>query len=131
MEKVVYDLQEERQARTMRGGNGPPRGSGGEDWLSNLSQGTRFLAKRKGTTESEVDEYVVGAKLPSIDDVFLIKNSQPYTEMRWHDTKSFSRINELRYIIEVIDGNDQQVQPRPVAGNEGPEVRLRLPKDDK
>lgn len=131
MEKVVYDLQEERQARTMRGGNGPPRGSGGEDWLSNLSQGTRFLAKRKGTTESEVDEYVVGAKLPSIDDVFLIKNSQPYTEMRWHDTKSFSRINELRYIIEVIDGNDKQVRSGPMARNEGPEVRLGLPSPDK
>lgn len=93
--------------RPVTGGSGTPPGNG-SNWLAGFEVGQRFLAKRKGTTGSELDEFVVAARIG--DDVVLIaKNIHGMGDFTWHEQVTFSRDYRLILALEVVNENNKQI----------------------
>lgn len=105
--------------RQATGGSGPPSGTGG-NWLAGLEMGQRFLAKRNGTSGSELEEFVIAARLPGV--VLLAKNVHGSGDFSWHDSSIFSRDYRMILTLEVINDDSKSIQPSGMAGDAEPEI---------
>lgn len=95
-------------ARPAHGGSGPPDAPKG-DWLRQLQQGTRFLARRKGTTGSALEDFVVATDPKKMEVVLLGQNRSGVGELVWHESVLFSKDYKLIYTLEVIKNDDNQL----------------------
>lgn len=112
-EAEIIDLGQQREARALRvlkGGNGPPRGTG-PNWLADLPVGQRFLCKDRTIGGSEHRDCVVTTDPTDVSCLisFSAKGRDGYFE--WHDPKLFSQQHTLIMTLEAINGNDVQLQP--------------------
>jgi hypothetical protein len=118
-EENVIDL-EERRIRKATGGGGPPKAG---DWLAQLPNGSRFLAREIGRPGSEIDDFVVTTPPTAIEGVVLLAKNVKGRDgvFEWHDTKMFSQNYKQYCILEVIEyGGDQQVQQGRLDGDAEP-----------
>lgn len=100
--------------RAAHGGTGPPDAPKG-NWLRQLQQGTRFLARRKGTTGSALDDFVVATDPSKMEVVLLGENKNGTGLLGWHESALFSKEYKLVFTLEVIKhDDDQQVHTGPV-----------------
>lgn len=93
--------------RAAHGGTGPPDAPKG-DWLRQLQQGTRFLARRKGTTGSALEDFVVATDPSKMEVVLLAENKNGTGLLSWHETALFSKEYKLVFTLEVIKNDDTQ-----------------------
>src|SRR5260370_41026079 len=106
--------------RTQAAGNEPP---GVGNWLGRMVAGTRFLAKRKGMSGSEVDDFIVSTDPATMPVVLLAKNINGRDGVfAWHDPIIFCKDHTFYMTLEVLepkdkDGNSHKVPTEPMAGD--------------
>lgn len=96
----IVDLQEARLALASKE---PPKGG---NWLSNLAQGTRFLASQKSNGNSTLYDFMVGTdptKMPAVMLGYELGHRDG--GFRWVDPVKFSRDYEFFMTIEVEQDN--------------------------
>lgn len=112
---------------------GKDSGTPGTNWLREMKNGTRFLAFRKGTMESMLHDFIVASDPKAMDAVLLGENHGIGGEFRFRDPDKFIREYDCFMILEVVelkDGNSNQVQEGTVEGDGGPEGPPSLPKEE-
>lgn len=101
-------------ARQAIGGN-PPTGPRG-DWLAEMEEFSRFLARSKLVGGSELKDFFIATKMPGFCLLaFSIKGRD--TIFEWHDTQQFSKDWKHYATLGVMNADDTQVQPRGMEGN--------------
>jgi len=129
-EDNIIDLEERRRIRQATGGGRPPEG--GSNWLTDLPNGTRFLAKETGRPGSELDDFVITTPPTSLEAVLLARNIKGRDGVfEWHDPQLFVKNWKLKCILEVVkfDGGDQSIQSERLVGHEDAEEQSGLHED--
>lgn len=106
--------------RPATGGSGTPPGTG-SNWLAGFEVGQRFFAKRKGTAGSELDEFVVAARIGG-DIVLIAKNIHGMGDFTWHEQSLFSHDYRLILSLEVVNENNKQIPSERMDSDEEAEV---------
>lgn len=121
-EAEVINLEERRRVRQATGGNGPP--AYGANWLAELPNGTRFIAKEKARPGSELDDFVITTPPNALGDIALLAKNIKGRDgvFEWHDPKLFSQNYKLYCVMEVleINGSNQQIPEGRLAGDDKP-----------
>lgn len=102
--------------------NGP---SGGDNYLLNMKNGTRFLASRKALNDSVLHDFIVASDPKSMPAVFICENNGGVGEFRFVDPHKFVRDYEFYMTLEVVempDGNSNQIPTGTVASDDRHEV---------
>jgi hypothetical protein len=123
----VINLKEVRDRRVRQASDsGGPTSNG--NWLAQLASGTRFLAKKRSDPDSELSEFIVGAKISDV--VLLAKNLGFGAESKWHIPELFSQNWKLYLVLENVNGDPSQIQHRGLEGHAGSEEQPDLHEDE-
>lgn len=115
--------------RRLTGGSGTSGGTG-TNWLRDIPQGTRFLARRKGYTGAELEDFVVATDPKTMEVVLLAKNVGGAGVFCWYETEVFSKDYRWIFTLEVMDNvNDKHIHSGSVGSTEEPEVLLAHDED--
>lgn len=112
----VIDIAEAKTARKGMGYQPPPTKG---NWLEDMVQGTRFLAKRKSDSGSRLTEFIIATDPKTIGMVLLGESQGGGGAFFWHDPDLFCQDHKFYLILEVMDKkDDNQLFPRTMVGDE-------------
>lgn len=112
----VINIQDAHKPRKGMGYEPPPTKG---NWLEDMVQGTRFLAKRKFDGGSKLTEFVVATDPKTIETVLLGESCNGMGSFAWHDPDIFCQDHKFYLVLEVMDKkDDNNLLPRPMASDE-------------
>lgn len=114
MSDVIQFKDHKPAPRKGMGYQPPPTSS---NWLVEMAEGTRFLAKRKGDGGSLLTQFIVCTDPKAMPVVMLGESIDNVTgTFNWRVPELFSQDWDFHYTLEIMDkhGNSNKVQPGPV-----------------
>lgn len=115
----VTNIIDFKEVQAKMAGKQPPDGN----WIKDFSAGTRFLAYMKANSASILWDFILGTDPKELPAIYLgYENGPQGFGWRWHDPVKFCKEFGLYSILEVSDGNSNNVSEGTVEGDGKPEI---------